>query len=91
MFKTIGVGIRDSEKSYSRIRIHNALIVDIASAVWLQGEAIPAEQLTRGRVLKLTGTTRQHAGMYTCHADNGWGELANATVCATCTWQMSIG
>jgi hypothetical protein len=45
----------------------------------VQGEHITGEQV-EGGVLKLANTTRMDAGTYTCHADNGWGELANATV-----------
>ncbi len=30
--------------------------------------------------LHIAESGRHHAGHYTCHADNGWGQLANATV-----------
>jgi len=33
-----------------------------------------------GLTLHIAESGRHHAGLYTCQADNGWGELANATV-----------
>ena len=33
-----------------------------------------------GLNLHIAESGRHHAGLYTCQADNGWGELANATV-----------
>ena len=33
-----------------------------------------------GLTLGIAVTSRHHAGHYTCHADNGWGQPANAPV-----------